>query len=310
MTTRIAILKQSPRIRPILLAVICLLAPMEAQRGGGGGHAGGGHFGGGRSSGGHSSGRHSGGHFAWLHLGFGKHSARHAGLGAAPTSDISPHGTSRLSNAAARMPSTDRISSTLLLSPLFPRRPEGRVPFLVSPNRRHPDFFFHRQRRFSPSGCFLNGLTQICFFEPFLPLLSFSGYVDPFDFGFGVVSLDPSDDPNFPGPAQWEMSAIPPTANPADGKTEGNLSAQPGAILQAVTDGEGPNKRVFVLVLNNGTSHAVTDYWVAEGYLEYISPDGTRSHIPLDALNLQKTVTENAPRGVPFVLRSRSAQNR
>ncbi len=65
-----------------------------------------------------------------------------------------------------------------------------------------------------------------------------------------------------------------------------------------------------MLVLNNGTRHAVTDYWVADGYLEYISPDGTRSHIPLEALDVQNTVTQNAPRGRPFVLRSGPAQNR
>jgi hypothetical protein len=63
-------------------------------------------------------------------------------------------------------------------------------------------------------------------------------------------------------------------------------------------------------VLNNGTSYAVTDYWIADGYLEYISPDGTRSHIPLEALDLQNTVVQNAPRGLPFVLRSAPAQNR
>ena len=63
-------------------------------------------------------------------------------------------------------------------------------------------------------------------------------------------------------------------------------------------------------MLNNGTRHVVTDYWVADGYLEYISPDGTRSHIPLEALDLQNAVTQNAPRGRPFVLRSGPAQNR
>jgi hypothetical protein len=59
---------------------------------------------------------------------------------------------------------------------------------------------------------------------------------------------------------------------------------------------------------NNGTSHAVTDYWVADGYFEYISTDGTRSHIPLEALDLQNTLIQNAPRGL--VLRYTPAQNR
>jgi hypothetical protein len=317
MAIRIAFLRESPRILPILLAVICLLAPMEAQHGGGGGgggHSGGGHSGGGRSSGGHSSsthsaGGHSGGHFGWLHFGFGKHSVRHAGLGAVPASDFSTSGPLRLSSMTARMPSTVRISSTLLSSPLIPRRPEGQTSFFAS-GRRHRDFFFDRYRRFSPSGCFFNGFTQICFFEPFLPLFSFSGYFDLFDVGFGGDSPDPGDDPNFQGTPQWEMSAAPPINTSDDDSAEGNLSAQPGSTLRAATEGEGLGKGVFVVVLNNGTSHAVTDYWVADGYLEYINPDGTRSHIPLEALDLQKTVSENAFRGRPFVLRSTPAENR
>ena len=63
-------------------------------------------------------------------------------------------------------------------------------------------------------------------------------------------------------------------------------------------------KGFFLLVLKNGTSHAVTDYWLADGYLEYLSLDSTRSHVPLEALDLQKTVVENSRSGFPFVLRS------
>jgi hypothetical protein len=179
--------------------------------------------------------------------------------------------------------------------------------------RRHRGLFFTRFRRFSSSGCFLNGVTQVCFFEPFLPLLCFSGCFDPFysAFGFGGDSLDLGD-VNSPGPMQSEMSAIPvPPANPSDDDTaERNSSVRPGATLGAATEDLALGKGVFLLVLNNGTSHAVTDYWVADGYLEYISPDGTRSHIPLEALDLQNTVTQNAPRGLPFVLRPAPAQNR
>jgi len=39
-----------------------------------------------------------------------------------------------------------------------------------------------------------------------------------------------------------------------------------------------------------------------------VSPDGTRSHVPLDALDLQGTVLRNAPRGLAFVLRSTPAR--
>ena len=252
MATRIAFLERS-RVLPILLSVICLLAPAAAQHGGGGGHSGGGHFGGGRSSGGRSSGRHSGrgqsgGHFGWLRLGFGKRSARHAGLGTASASDISPRGPLHLWNipAGTRMPATARIPSTLLSPPLFPRRPDGQVSFVSSPGRRHRGVFFNRYRRFYSSGCFLNGVTQFCYFEPFLPLLSFSGYFDFFDsgFGFGGDSLDSGDELNSQGPPQWEASAIPPTANPSDDDTaEGNSSANPGTALGAVTEGQALGRR-------------------------------------------------------------------
>jgi hypothetical protein len=210
------------------------------------------------------------------------------------------------------MPSILRIPTTLLWSPpLFPPRPDGKVSFVSSPVRPHPRFFFKRFPRFSSSGCFFNGVTQVCFFEPFLPLLSFSGCFDPFYSGFGGDSLDLGDDLNSQGSMQSEMSAIPPTVNPSDDDTaERNSSAPPGATLGAATEQQALGKGVFLLALNNGTGRAVTDYWLADGYLEYVSPDGTRSHIPLEALDLQNTVTQNAARGLPFVLRSAPAQNR
>jgi len=210
------------------------------------------------------------------------------------------------------MPSILRIPPTLLWSqPLLPPRPDGKVSFVSSPVRPHPRFLFKRFPRFSSSGCFFNGVTQVCFFEPFLPLFSFSGCFDPFYSGFDGDSLDLGDDLNSQGPMQSEMSAIPPTADLSDDDTaERNSAVRPGATLDAATEDRALGKGVFLLVLNNATSHAVTDYWVADGYLEYISPDGTRSHIPLEALDLQNTVTQNAARGLPFVLRSAPAQNR
>jgi hypothetical protein len=321
---RTAFLMRSPRILPILLWVICLLVPAEAQHGGGGGgHSGGGHFGGGHFGGGHSSGRHSAasqghGHFGWLRFWSGRHSTRRAETRASSifASDVSPHGPSHLGTFAtlAGTRSISRTPSTLLWSPpLFHADPTATAPFPSSTVHRHRDFFFNRYSRFSSSGCFLNGLNQICFFEPFLPLLSFAGYFDPFDFGFGGESLDVGNDNdlNSQAPGQAEMSAIPPAVNsPDDDTAEGNSLALPETMSGAPTGQESLGNGVFLLVLKNGTSRAVTDYWVADGYLEYISPDGSRSHFPLEALDLQNTVTQNAPRGLPFVLRFAPAQNR
>jgi hypothetical protein len=312
MATRTAFLVRSPRILPILLSLVCLLVPAEAQHGGG--HSGGGHSGGGHSSGRHSAGSQGRGHFHWLHFWSGRRPARRTESGLSSTSDVSPHWPSRVGTFAARAstPSILRVPSTLLWSrPLLPDTPTAAVSFVSSPVGGHRGFFFNRSPRFSSSGCFLNGVSQVCFFEPFLPLLSFSGYFDPLYIGFGQDSLDLGNDLNSQAPMQGEMSAIPLPSNPSeDDKAERNSPALPGATLGAAIEQQGVGNGVFLLVLNNGTSHAVTDYWAADGYLEYISPDGARGHIPIEALDLQNTVTQNAPRGLPFVLRFAPAQNR
>ena len=317
MATRSAFLVRALRILAIFLSVIALLAPAGALPPSGGGHSGGGHSGGGHSGGGHSSGRHSGGshaggHFGWLHFGLGRHSARHAEFAASSTPDTVPHLASGLWSFSrpGRRPSIARTPPTLLWSPaLFQIRPDGRVSFASSHVRRHHRGFRNRLPCFSSSGCFFDGMTEVCFFEPWLPLLSFSGDFDPFDSGFGVGGdlLDLGGDSQ--GPTQLEMSAIAPHANAWDDDT-GNSPARPEPTPGAATEDRDLGKGIFVLVVKNGTSRAVTDYWVADGYLEYTSPDGTRSHIPLEALDLQSTVVRNAPRGLPFVLRNTPTQNR
>jgi len=54
----------------------------------------------------------------------------------------------------------------------------------------------------------------------------------------------------------------------------------------------------------------LTDYWLDDGYVEFVSDDSVRSHIPRDALDLKKTVIENSAAGLPFVLRSAPEDNR
>lgn len=58
-----------------------------------------------------------------------------------------------------------------------------------------------------------------------------------------------------------------------------------------------------VLYLNDGTSFAVTNYWVADYKLHYTT-DGVRENVlDLDQIDVQRTVDENAARGVNFTLR-------
>ena len=102
----------------------------------------------------------------------------------------------------------------------------------------------------------------------------------------------------------------PPTSGPVDADTSApaveNSPTNVGAKVDAAVEGadEAMGNGFFLLALKNGKNHAATDYWLADGYLEYVSLDRTRSHVPLEALDLQTTVVENSRRGLPFVLRS------
>jgi hypothetical protein len=154
-------------------------------------------------------------------------------------------------------------------------------------------------------------LTQVCFFEPALPLFFFSAGFDPSlsGFGFGGNSFGMGDDPNSLGTAQPGIAANSPRAT-QDADTSASAGENSPTDARATVDtaaeaaSEAARKEFFLLVLKNETSHAVMDYWLADGYLEYVSLDSTRGHVPLEALDLQATVTENSRHGLPFVLRS------
>jgi len=55
--------------------------------------------------------------------------------------------------------------------------------------------------------------------------------------------------------------------------------------------------------LKDGTMYTATDYWLADNELHYVVNDGDESTILLDQFDLQRTVDENAERGVPFTLK-------
>jgi len=284
-----------PPILSLALCALCLVAPVEAQHGGGGG----GHFGGGHSShssNAHSSGNHARGHFSWLRFGLGKrHNAEApAAESAAPLWNFSP-----------RRASIRKMPATMLWSPslLRPGR-DGRDP-LATLRLRSPRNLLHRRfTSFPYSGCFFNGISQVCYFEPFFPLLCGFG----FDYGYFGGDWPDADD-GWAALALPDMSGIAPAGNSSyfDSAASAENSAPPAAAPASPEDWDlGPG--VFVLVLRDGIVRPVIDYWAADGYLEYIRPDGTRSHIPLAALDLESTVNRNAPRGLTFVLRATPAE--
>lgn len=68
---------------------------------------------------------------------------------------------------------------------------------------------------------------------------------------------------------------------------------------------ESPKARVPVVIyLRDGTSYGVTDYWLKAGRLIYLTTYGGENTIPVEMLDLQKTVDVNAALGVEFTLRN------
>lgn len=80
----------------------------------------------------------------------------------------------------------------------------------------------------------------------------------------------------------------------------GMSADQSSAVGASSTSGE--NDQPFVLYLKDGTSYAVTRYWVAGGKLHYVTAYGGENSIPIENVNVQKTVDENAALGHPFTL--------
>jgi hypothetical protein len=71
----------------------------------------------------------------------------------------------------------------------------------------------------------------------------------------------------------------------------------------AQTVGPIGKRVVAVLYLKDGSSYAVTDYWLENGKLHYVASYGGENAIDETALDLQKTVNENAAQGLTFTLR-------
>ena len=155
--------------------------------------------------------------------------------------------------------------------------------------RRPPRFFYGGFRR--GSGCFFNGFNHVCFFEPVWPLFlsaGFGWYGFDYDFGFDYDASNTSD---------AFASAITTTSPEVESET-------PATVPTQELRGQDIDPQFFLLSLKNGTDLVVTDYWLANGYIEYVSRDGAESHIPVEALDLEETVRNNSARGLNFVLRS------
>jgi hypothetical protein len=71
----------------------------------------------------------------------------------------------------------------------------------------------------------------------------------------------------------------------------------------AYVGGGSSSDTSVVLFLKDGTVYAVTEYWVADNKLHYVTNYGGENAIDLDTIDMQRTVDVNAKRGVTITLR-------
>jgi hypothetical protein len=173
-------------------------------------------------------------------------------------------------------------------------------PHVFPPHRgRNPNFFYYPYPFFGFGGGLWLGGFYPC--DPFWGCYGY-GYGYGYDGGYGFyggsfgsdysadLSYNSSDDSGSsqePNPSLFEAPA-------GDaGQSSGETAQQPYVILY----------------LKDGSNYAVSDYWLAGGKLHYVTSYGGENEIDESQLDLQRTVTENASRGVDFTLRPEPAGN-
>ena len=69
-----------------------------------------------------------------------------------------------------------------------------------------------------------------------------------------------------------------------------------------------PVPQLTWLILKDGASYLVKDYWLEFGKLQFVTLDGERKLLPLARLDLERTVRLNQERNVQFAIRSRDSE--
>lgn len=215
-------------------------------------------------------------------------------------SSLANSNTAAIANAASQKGSV--VASTRpFVPPAAPRGPlfgnaqTLRPPVVFIPQPRHRffdnDFFFG-------GGCFGGFFPGFCgsslWWGPGSawgpgcdPVLGCTGY------GYPNYGLDAPDDAQMQlemqsreeyGPFRWQDS-------PAGGSSDSAEASKPPATIY----------------LKDGASYGVTDYWLADGNLHYITNYGGENSIPVERLDLQRTVDENTTLGVSFILSNQPA---
>ncbi len=144
--------------------------------------------------------------------------------------------------------------------------------------------FFHRELECFPRPFFSP------FFFPFSPVVGATFLTVPSTAVFAEGPL----------PAGQQMEEAP--SEGYYGETyQPSAESQPGGQPPAAS--QQASRPPTLLQLKNGLMYGLTDYWLEDARLHYITSYGGENSAPLEEIDFDKTVQLNWERGVEFVLR-------
>jgi hypothetical protein len=129
------------------------------------------------------------------------------------------------------------------------------------------------------------------------------GYVGGYPSGYNTGWTDESAEGSESKTSPDDPSSYVISANPS--KSANTTASDELSDLPPVNADQQPT--YVLLFLKDGSNFAVSDYWLSGGKLHYVTSYGGENAIDQSQLDLQRTVNENATRGVTFSLRPQPA---
>lgn len=202
---------------------------------------------------------------------------------------VAPQGAAVKNATNGTIKSTRGASAVAAPPHVFPPRRPG-YPY-------YPYYHYYPYYGFGWGGGLWFGGFYPC--DPFWGCYGY-GYGYGYGGGFGYYGG------SFGGDYSADLSYSAPDEGSGSQEANPTLYAAPPADTGQMT-GDASQQTYVMLYLKDGSSYAVSDYWLSGGKLHYVTSYGGQNVIDESQLDLQRTVNENAARGVDFVLRPEPA---
>ncbi len=125
-------------------------------------------------------------------------------------------------------------------------------------------------------------------------------YLYPIGLGYGGFSYGPGY-----YDSGYEAAPAPPVNTYEPPSAPGTYT--PNALTPAAPEESAAPETITLLQLKDGAMYGVTAYWLDHGQLHYVASYGGENTVPLDRVDIEKTVELNSANGVAFVLRNAPA---